>query len=52
MGIVFGKTGVAEPAFEILAKSAVHNVELRSYGQRFAIVTNCDADNKAFMSKS
>ena len=49
MGMVLGKTGVAEPAYEVIFKSAASNLELRFYGTRFAISTKCDADNKAFM---
>mmetsp|Transcript_19361 Transcript_19361/g.38688 ORF Transcript_19361/g.38688 Transcript_19361/m.38688 type:complete len:197 (+) Transcript_19361:315-905(+) len=50
MGMVLGKTGVAEPAYDVIFRSAKANVELRSYSTRFAIRTKCEADNKAFMS--
>ena len=49
MGMVLGKTGVAEPAYDVIFRSAKTNVELRSYSTRFAIRTKCEADNKAFM---
>lgn len=52
MGIVFGKTGVAEPAFEKLLSrqpqdcgKLVVPYELRRYGKRFAIETSYDDDD-------
>jgi len=56
MGMVFGKTGVAEPAFEVLLNraetSCLFPYELRKYGQRFAIETEykiSDGTGDAFM---
>lgn len=40
MGIVFGKTGVAEPAFDtIMSRSASITYDLRKYGVRYACET-------------
>jgi hypothetical protein len=44
MGMVFGKTGVAEPAYDIvLSRIAPYSYEVRHYGQRFAIETAYNA---------
>jgi hypothetical protein len=49
MGIVFGKTGVEEPAFELLLKqSQGFSYEVRKYGVRFAAETELTIDNGAF----
>ena len=47
MGIVFGKTGVVEPSFEMLLSrsSASLPYEVRRYGKRFAIETEYKASN-------
>lgn len=42
MGMVFGKTGVAEPAFQVLLSRTTNvttSYEIREYGKRFAIET-------------
>jgi hypothetical protein len=45
MGMVFGKTGVEEPAFEMLLQhSKGFSYEVRKYGQRFAAETNLPGD--------
>jgi len=56
MGMIFGKTGVAEPSFEILltraSSSCPFPYEIRRYGQRFAIETEyktSDGTGDAFM---
>lgn len=43
---VFGKTGVAEPTFTVLATH--ESFQVRSYSQRFAIGTTCTSDNSGF----
>jgi SOUL heme-binding protein len=45
MGMVFGKTGSAEPAFEILAQRSTSpmSYEIRKYGERFAAETSWEA---------
>ncbi|GMH87313.1 hypothetical protein TrVE_jg2233 [Triparma verrucosa] len=48
MGIVFGKTGVAEPTFEVLASCTSY--EIRRYSPRFGITTTCASDNTGFRS--
>ncbi|GMI37550.1 hypothetical protein TrRE_jg13067 [Triparma retinervis] len=48
MGIVFGKTGVSEPAYDVI--TVQKGYEIRSYGPRVAITTPCDLDNTSFMS--
>mmetsp|Transcript_38890 Transcript_38890/g.56764 ORF Transcript_38890/g.56764 Transcript_38890/m.56764 type:complete len:235 (-) Transcript_38890:399-1103(-) len=52
MGIVFGKNGVAEPAFDILLQRNTASVPyvIRKYGERFAIETDMMGtnDNGAF----
>ncbi len=51
MGIVFGKTGVAEPPFVVLlSRSAPIAWELRQYGKRFAIETECSNNSDGFRS--
>jgi hypothetical protein len=44
MGIVFGKTGVAEPAFDVLLSraEAQFSYQIRQYGTRYAIETEYD----------
>jgi len=53
MGQVFGKNGVAEPAFDVLYKHSDHfSYEVRRYGQRFAAeasYTTAGDDNSPFM---
>lgn len=55
MGIVFGKTGVAEPVFETLL-SRTNNCtvpyEFRRYGQRFAIETLYEKDDTSSAFRS
>lgn len=49
--MVFGKTGVEEPVFEVLMKhssSAGFPYEVRKYGQRYAAETLLTEDNDAF----
>jgi hypothetical protein len=46
MGIVFGKTGVAEPAFSTLATFPSYTV--RQYSVRYAIECSINSDNKGF----
>jgi len=51
MGIVFGRTGVNEPAFTILSKHSPSShaaFEVRSYAQRFAIETAISSENSGF----
>jgi hypothetical protein len=49
MGIVFGKTGVEEPAFDLLLQqSKGFSYEVRKYGVRFAAETALTIDNDAF----
>ena len=54
MGIVFGKTGVAEPAYSVLSSSplptSILAYSVRSYGSRFAVETTMTKDNKGFMT--
>ena len=48
MGIVFGKTGVAEPAFDVLlSRSTTVSYQLRKYGARYACETEYPADAKS-----
>ena len=56
MGIVFGRTGVLEPPYEVLLSrntgANIMNYEVRKYGKRFAIETSCASDEdsgKSFM---
>ena len=55
MGIVFGKTGVAEPIYDVvLSRTSGVGMpyEVRRYGKRFAIETNCvseEENGKSFM---
>lgn len=53
MGIVFGRTGVAEPAYDLLlTRSARVPYEVRRYGKRFAVETGYSGDEdsgKSFM---
>lgn len=46
MGIVFGKTGVAEPAFDVLLNRSSASVpyQIRKYGKRFACETEFPMD--------
>lgn len=51
MGMVFGKTGVEEPAFEVLLKhSKGFPYEVRKYGERFAAETAMSSENSAFQA--
>jgi hypothetical protein len=54
MGIVFGKTGVAEPAFDVLLarSSSSFPYELRKYGVRFACETEYPANNNGMGFKA
>lgn len=49
MGMVFGKSGVAEPVFTLLHERAGENIpvpyEVRQYGERFAIEAAYDDNN-------
>jgi|AntRauTorckE5430_2_1112549.scaffolds.fasta_scaffold00342_13 hypothetical protein len=48
MGIVFGKTGVAEPAFDILlSRSTAVPYQLRKYGPRYACETEYSATDNS-----
>lgn len=54
MGEIFGKTGVAEPAFDVLLRCPKGQngqvpFEVRQYSRRFAIETPCERDGQAFM---
>lgn len=55
MGIVFGRTGVVEPVYDVvLSRTSGANMsyEVRRYGKRFAVETNCVGDEdsgKSFM---
>ena len=50
MGMVFGKTSVAEPAFTVLSshRYSSMNFEVRSYSQRFAIETTMTDSSGGF----
>ena len=49
MGMVLGKTGVEEPAFEVLLQNSKgFSYEVRRYGERYAAETAMTAENKAF----
>lgn len=50
MGIVFGKTGVAEPSFQVLLSRSTTPIawEVRQYAKRFAIETECKRDGDGF----
>lgn len=54
MGMVFGKTGVAEPVYETIFLRSKHSssyrteYEIRKYGTRFAIETDNSNDSNAF----
>ena len=52
MGIVFGKTGVAEPAFDLLlSRPTTTPYEIRRYSTRFAIETEYSGrDGAGFMA--
>lgn len=48
MGIVFGKTGVAEPSYKVLATIDKGSIpyEIRQYGQRFVAETHYKGDGR------
>jgi len=49
MGMVFGKTGVAEPSYKVLAtieRSSSMPYEIRQYGQRFVAETSYTGDGR------
>ena len=50
MGLVFGKTGAAEPAYDVILTrfNAATPYELRHYGKRFSAETTCSNDNSGF----